>query len=105
MSDYISKSALIEELEKVHPRVNGVDVFWMTIRGIEEQPTLDEKEIIRKTFERVVDRLEEYRKNHKALEDYELFNGTYCEIKQQEMAVKSFEKAIVIVKEECGINE
>lgn len=75
------------------------------VRMIREQPTLDETEIIRKPFERVVERLEEYWKSHKALEDYEMFNGTYIEMKQQEMVVKAYEKAIEIVKKECGISE
>ena len=72
---------------------------------IKELPTLDEKEIIRKAFERVLTRLEEYWRTHKAWEDYEMFNGTYIEMLQHEKVVKAYEKAIKIVKEECGINE
>ena len=56
---------------------------------IDNQPTVDEKEIIRKAFERVVEILEE-----KAKERWLVLaerNG--------------YERAIEIVKEECGINE
>ena len=94
MSDYISKSEAIEELDKkVHPRVNGVDVFWMATRCIEELPTLDEKEIIRKAFERVVERLE--MKQPTSWEHDAYWNGVK----------ETLEEAIEIVKEECGINE
>ena len=98
MSDYISKSALIEELEKVHPRVNGVDVFWSAMKVVENQPTLDEKEIIRKPFERVLQRLEEREKE--TYKDWEatshfLEMGRYLECKH----------LIEIVKEEYGISE
>ena len=57
-----------------------------------EQIAVDEKEIISKAFERVVERLEEKRKKSLQLWDG---NSRY----------KGYSKAIEIVKEECGINE
>ena len=59
---------------------------------INSQPTIDEKEIIRKTVERIVERLEEARKKSLKLWDG---NSRY----------KGYSKAIKIVKEECGISE
>ncbi len=58
MSDYISKSALIEEFQK---RIGGdldVDDVEYLEKVVNIIPTVDEKEIIRKTVERVVERLE-----------------------------------------------
>ena len=54
---------------------------------LDEQPTIDETEIIRKAFERVVDRLELLKYRH-------LPSKT-----------ETIKKAIEIVKEECGISE
>ena len=71
MSDYISKSALIEQLTEWANRnemmglLTGCNVVRDCIGVVESQPTLDEKEIIRKEFERVVERLEEEAKNYK----------------------------------------
>ena len=102
MSDYISKSEAIHKVTEVELQDGTFAEVKMGIGGL---PTLDEKEIIRKTVERIVERLEEYWKSHKALEDYEMFNGTYIEMKQQELVAKAYEKAIKIAKEECGISE
>ena len=100
MSDYISKSSLVEQIklyekELSEDRELGVDsddemmlfaianqetAIYRIKRCIQhELPTLDEKEIIRKAFERVVERLEN-------------IEPTPWEI-------------VKIVKEECGINE
>ena len=95
MSDYISKSALLELLYKTFEEYNmatdkqdklggfGAEVF----KRVKEQPTLDEKEIIRKVIERVVERLEELKVN--------AFNDESVIISD----------AIEILKEECGISE
>lgn len=93
MSDYIRKSELIKELEKIHPRVNGIDVFWSVMKVVENQPTLDEKEIIRKPFERVVERLKRER----------IYTRDCSE--QDHYFEQGIIKAIEIVKEECEINE
>ena len=67
MSDYISKSALIEEIERqkslldksfdwpYYTTLKIADIFCQIINN---QPTVSETEIIRKAFERVVERLE-----------------------------------------------
>lgn len=68
MSDYISKSAFIEDIktEIVNLAMNGLkgtprsrEELYQLIERIEEQPTVDEKEIIRKPMERIKERLEE----------------------------------------------
>jgi hypothetical protein len=101
MSDYIRKSALIEILEKSMKENNHKSMIGYAehiqehrylIHLVEKQPTLDEKEIIRKPFERVVERLEEERKKSLQLWDG---NSRY----------KGYSKAIKIIEEECGINE
>lgn len=97
MSDYISKSELIEELEKVHPRVNGVDVFWSAMKVVENQPTLDEKEIIRNAFERVVERLEEFT-------EQTYYKSVEGDVQAGERN-KAYHKAISVVKEVGGLNE
>lgn len=56
---------------------------------IKELPTVDEKEIIRKTVERIVERLEEYRN----FEDNDSLDR------------QCIDRTIEIVKEECEINE
>ena len=69
MSDYISKSALIEQLTEWANRnemmgyLTSLDIVRECIGVVESQPTVDEKEIIRKAFERVVERLEKIKKN------------------------------------------
>ena len=98
MSDYISKSAVIELIEsKMTDGCLGTedDTFiggHGLVDDISELPTLDEKEIIRKPFERVVERLEE--EIELVVTEFPL-HGKY--IKKN--------RAIEIVKEECGINE
>ena len=66
MSDYISKSALLESLAKYKFGAISNDVEReytkeMMLLIVGEQPTVDEKEIIRKTVERIISRLEELR--------------------------------------------
>lgn len=101
MSDYIRKQDVID-------LINGLDSLpWEeeTEEIVNGLPTLDEKEIIRKAFERVVERLEEDRLNeYSARAEYiSGMNGLskcYCDVR-----IETIEKAIKIVKEECGINE
>jgi hypothetical protein len=98
VSDYISKSAFIEDIknEITNLAMNGLkgtprsrEELYQLIERIEEQPTLDEKEIIRKAFERVVEKLEGLR-------------AKPTETVYDTVLVGSI---IEIVKEECGINE
>ena len=59
MSDLISRSALVEEINK---RSKNITTEWETagiLNLIYKQPTVDEKEIIRKPMERIVERLKE----------------------------------------------
>ena len=93
MSDYISKSEMIYKIRGVVPSSQDVDFI---VRLIEEQPTLDETEIIRKAFERIVERLEEkkqeYLEGFRVHQENELY-GVAC----------GFGDSIKICKEEGGI--
>ena len=106
MSDYIRKSALIEALEKSMKENNHKSMIGYAehiqehrylIHLVEKQPTLDEKEIIRKPFERVVERLEESK-------DAKCFLASIPE-QRLRGSDDAYDDAIEIVKEECGINE
>lgn len=113
MSDYISKSALIEELRKgqevIKDKLDDISIsgIYATIEAvieeIERQPTLNEKEIIRKYGEQILDAFygkhAEYRR---------LSEQANIELPQEcyySGHTKGFEEAIKIIKEECGINE
>jgi hypothetical protein len=103
VSDYISKSALIEALKQeirlITPIEENHDMFYhdsgyncamVGARLLAEKlPTLDETEIIRKEFERVMERLEGLR-------------AKPTETVYDTVLVGSI---IGILKEECGINE
>ena len=101
MSDYISKSALIEDLKndfcadctECGGHCRHDDLF----ETVEKQLTISETEIIRKPFERVVERLEEFTEQtyYKSVEG-DMYAGERN---------KAYHNAIKIVKEECGISE
>lgn len=74
MSDYISKSAVLEIIDKeIDKEVSDVHQFivhntQLAIRHATlKLPTVDEKEIIRKAFERVVERVENARQKYQRL--------------------------------------
>ena len=96
MSDYISKSAVIEALEKVKSEIQTpADTVWnnavkVCIDNVIEAPTLSETEIIRKSFERVIQQLSEQMPIK--------FNGFG-------KTLITVEDVIKILKEECGISE
>ena len=96
MSDYISKSAVIEALEKVKSEIQTpADTVWnnavkVCIDNVIEVPTLSETEIIRKSFERVIQQLSEQMPIK--------FNGFG-------KTLITVEDVIKILKEECGISE
>ena len=102
MSDYISKSALIKNLQDwkfqecpigiCEEETETYKAICECIKAVNEQPTLDEKEIIRKPFERVVERLEEKAKS------------IYKDKNEGEQFV-FLKDAIEICKEEGGLNE
>lgn len=105
MSDYISKSALIELFKSLADEHETNSISYKALcEVILQQPTLDEKEIIRKAFERVVERLEcieiggdcRHKCNH-----YDWSVGA-CNGECTDY-VKS--KTIEILKEECGISD
>ena len=95
MSDYISKSEAVESLKKYkfgaicndEEREYTKETVLVILNGI---PTLDEKEIICKAFERVIQQLSEQMPIR--------FNGFG-------KTLITIEDVIKILKEECGINE
>ena len=93
MSDYISKSALIDIIMQkvVITTEEELELRGEIVDLIKNQPTLDEKEIIRKAFERVVERLEEEARNYKdgVLQKFYFETGVA--------------RSIQVVKEEGGI--
>ena len=95
MSDYTSKRALVDSIMKnvLITTEEGFELRGEIVDLIKNQPTLDEKEIIRKAFERVVERLEE------RVQWYEVYGD--CEGN----SYRAYDHAIEIVKEECGIDE
>ncbi len=110
MSDYISKSKAVESLKKYkfgaicndEEREYTKETVLLLVNG---QPTLDEKEIIRKTAERIIDRLEYKEKQYESrAKKFEEALNTWEESRNRGKAC-SYGYAIEIVKEECGINE
>ena len=83
---------------------NGILKAVCFIEKEENIPTVDEKEIIRKTVERIVERLEAQAGEFIDLSHRELSNTS---ITAKKYLNKGFgvAKAIEIVKEECGISE
>lgn len=90
MSDYISKQEAIQKVTEVELQDGTFADAKIKIGAIK---TLNEKEIIRKAFERVVERLEE------RVQWYEVYGD--CEGN----SYRAYDHAIEIIKEECGINE
>lgn len=93
MSDYIKRQDVID-------LINGLDSLpWEeeTEELVNRLQTLDETEIIRKAFERVVERLEEFTEQtyYKSVEG-DMYAGERN---------KAYHNAIKTVKEECGISE
>ena len=102
MSDYISKSALLERFRKDnrYSRHGFVSENYIDCL-IKEFPTVDEKEIIRKTVERIVERLDE--ESQKWADVYTLdFDKGHINEKAYVMG-EGMDKAIEICKEVGGI--
>lgn len=107
MSDYISKSALLEQFFKDTPHCQYVGVKYVDDL-IKEFPTLDEKEIIRKAFERVVAKLESELKWTRVEQSIECerTNGYGSPLQSKNSGkIEALKKTIEILEEECGINE
>ena len=92
MSDYISRQEAIDRLSEV---LSSEAEFERAKQVIIEAPTVDETEIIRKTVERIVTRLEE--KENKYANAKLEFKGTMTE-KSYEDRLDSIRYAIEIVK-------
>lgn len=104
MSNYISKSALLDFLKEEIKQDRPDDFKIRNIqRYIEDMPTLDEKEIIRKPFERVVECLNEKLINAD-LECASWKNKSSALFRCADSKRIAYAEAIEIVKEECGIN-
>lgn len=116
MSDYISKEETINTIWKTFDsfadnpsnfeleETYAIRRFCFKLQEeMKAQPTLDEKEIIRKPFERVVERLEE-RKDH-IMKEFVLTDKAK-EVKSDSLnRINELDGTIEIVKEECGISE
>ena len=87
MSDYINKDALKNDITANLPQGRLKAVY---LELVDSQPALDEKEIIRKAFERVVEQL-----NGLMPIQFNGFGKTLITV----------EDVIKILKEECGISE
>ena len=93
MSDYISKQVTMQRFLKEIEQFRSDCIHINTIkRLLDDVDTLDEKEIIRKVFERVLERLEEEQKGYICDED------DYCE-----GAYNAYRDSISTVKEVGGI--
>lgn len=88
MSDYISKSALKKYLRDYKWEFALGSDFSKAMEMVDVQPTVDEKEIIRKTFMVAIDKLCD-------LLPFLTADGQYV----------SLYEVVQILKEECGINE
>lgn len=117
MSDYTNKRAVFETMSDVfnsygnnalnfdEEETKAIKRFCAMLQSqIELLPTLDEKEIIRKAFERILERLEEITIGGDCRHKCNKYDWTVgaC-IGECVDYVRS--RAIEIVKEECGINE
>ena len=92
MSDYISKSALKKDIIAELPQGRIKAVY---LELVDNQPTVDEKEIIRKTVEMIVERVEE------KINDIEIqYENNY-----EKGITDGIDYAMQIVEEEGGISE
>ena len=108
MSDYISKRALLKHLWDWRLQECPVGVcdeetetyktICECIDAVKEQPTLDEKEIIRKPMERIVERLEVMADEANDAIGTELEHPQYYDGKED-----GIQESISVVKEEGGI--
>ena len=102
MSDYITKQQAIDVLKKIGVIKENDTSSEFIVYEINRITTLDETKIIRKPFERVVERLE--KEIIKWNDSYDLnrdnlFRSKYASGRCDEvLAIKE------ILKEECGIN-
>lgn len=108
MSDYISKSKAVESLKKYkfgaisndEEREYTKEIVLVIVNGL---PTVDETEIIRKTVERIVERLEEEETRKRENAQTELDEFCLEMFHHLESEADGIEKAIEIVKEVGGV--
>lgn len=105
MSDLISKSKLVDSL--ICCKGLGRYSLEAVIKTIEEQPTVDEKEIIRKPIERIVERMDESTEFLKDCTKYgnknaEQQHKSYSTMMMYEVA-DLVDDLIEIVREEGGV--
>lgn len=126
MSDYISKSAVFAVMSDVfnsygnnalnfdEEETKAIKRFCAMLQSqIAELPSVDEKEIIRKPMERIMERLEEQKNFHEEIyEEYKsktensVLNGIYERIKvAHDKAIEAYKYAIKVVLEEGNSNE
>ena len=103
MSDYISREQVVDVLKETGI-IQDNDLGHLVVDEINRIPTLDEKEIIRKPFERVVECLNEKLINAD-LECASWKNKSSALFRCADSKRIAYAEAIEIVKEECGINE
>lgn len=113
MSDYISKSALLKHLWDWRLQECPVGVcdeetetyktICECIKAVEEQPTIDEKEIIRKTVERIIEKFKHEEQEYNELRKFHKENGTKSMECLYIGKIGAFKDAIEICKEEGGI--
>lgn len=97
MSDYISKEVTMQRFVKEIEQSRRDCIHINTIkRLLDDIDTLDEKEIIRKAFERVVEQLTESKEHYRRLWNKNQDDEDYG-------ALSAYEDAIATVKEEGGI--
>jgi hypothetical protein len=117
VSDYTNKRAVFEIMSDVfnsygnnalnfdEEETKAIKRFCAMLQSqIELLPTLSETEIIRKPFERVVERLDKQAGEFIDLSHRELSNNSIPAIKYLNKGF-GVAKAIEILKEECGISE
>ena len=97
MSDYISKNVTMQRFQKEIKQSRRDFIHINTInRLLDDVETVDEKEIIRKKMERIIDRIEKARQKYQRLVKEQ---GK----KEDEAMNIHFRGMIKIVKEEGGI--
>ena len=100
MSDYISKQEAIQKVTEVELQDGTFADAKIKIGAIK---TLNEKEIIRKAFERVVERLEKYKRANDMCRENAASAKRHENVRYFENLIFATEQAISMVKEEGGI--
>ena len=98
MSDYITREQVIDVLKETGI-IQDNDLGHLVVDEINRIPTVDEKEIVRNTVERIMERLEELR----TCSDFGTCN--YCQYRWCPRELLDADEAIEIVKEVGGLNE